>query len=446
MSKLTLETMYEKIISEEDARACKAIPDSACREVPGNFIKMIISQLLTKIGDALINPKVTLPWILQSLGAPAFFIGWLVPIREAGSLLPQLAIASYIRTLPIRKWSWVAGSVFQAIAMLAIALSAYSLHGVTAGWVIILFLVLFSFSRGLTSVAAKDVLGKTIPKSQRGQVNGLSTSSAGLVTLVLALIMAISAWFDWQAGTDFYALSLAVAGLVWLAAALVFAQIKEYPGEVDGGKNGLLEAFKQISLLKTDRAFRHFVATRTLFLCTALSAPYYVVLSQIALGNQIWLLAFFMFASGLASFVSGPFWGRFSDRSSKQVMIVGASLSAAVGILLFISHWLFPALTGSMVWLPFLYFVTCIAHDGVRVGRKTYLVDLADGNKRTSYVAVSNTVIGIMLLLVSLLGMLVSILGVHGLVLLFSLITFVGVIMAKNLPEVSGDSPSLTLE
>jgi MFS family permease len=439
MSKLTFDTIYDKIISDDDARACKAIPDSACREVPGNFIKMIIALLLTKIGDALINPKVTLPWILQSLGAPAYFIGWLVPIREAGSLLPQLAIASYIRTLPIRKWSWIAGSVFQALAMLAIALCAYSLQGVTAGWAIILFLVLFSFSRGLTSVAAKDVLGKTIPKSQRGQVNGLSTSSAGLVTLVLALLMVISAWFDWQADTGFYALSLAVAGVVWLAAALVFALIKEYPGEVDGGKNGLVEAIKQLSLLKTDRAFRHFVATRTLFLCTALSAPYYVVLSQTALGNQIWLLAFFMFASGLASFVSGPFWGRFSDRSSKQVMIVGASLSAAVGVILFISHWLIPSLTASMVWLPTLYFVTCIAHDGVRVGRKTYLVDLADGNKRTSYVAVSNTVIGIMLLLVSTLGMLVSILGIHGLVLLFSLITFAGVVMAKNLPEVSAD-------
>jgi MFS family permease len=437
MSKVLLGSIYEKIISDDDARACKAIPDTACKEVPGNFVKMIIAQFLTKIGDALINPKVTLPWILQSLGAPTFLVGWLVPIREAGSLLPQLAIASYVRTLPIRKWTWIVGSVLQAIAMFAIALSTFYLEGVTAGWAIIAFLVLFSFARGLTSVAAKDVLGKTIPKNQRGQVNGLSTSTAGLVTLILALLMAASAWFDWQAGPHFYTISLAAAGVIWLLASLVFAQINEYPGEVDGGKNGLLEAIKQISLLKTDRAFRHFVATRTLFLCTALSAPYYVVLSQTALGNQIWLLAFFMFASGLASFISGPFWGRFSDRSSKQVMIIGASLSAMVGVVLFVSHWLAPSFTSNMFWLPTLYFVICIAHDGVRVGRKTYLVDLADGNKRTSYVAVSNTVIGIMLLLVSLLGMLVSVLGIHGLVLLFSLITFAGVAMAKGLPEVS---------
>lgn len=432
-----INAIYDKIINDDDARACKAIPDSACKVVPGNFIKMIIAQFLTKLGDALINPKVTLPWILTSLGAPAFFIGWLVPIREAGSLLPQLAISGYIRRLPVRKWSWITGSVLQAVAMFAIAWAAFNLQGNRAGWVIIGFLTLFSFARGLTSVAAKDVLGKTIPKNQRGRVNGLSTSVAGLITLGLAVIMAVSANYNWQADSSFYALSLAAAGVIWLLAAAVFARIHEFPGEVDGGKNGLFEAFKQLSLLKTDGAFRHFVVTRTLFLCTALSAPYYVVLSQSQQGGDIWLLALFMFASGLASFISGPFWGRFSDRSSRQVMIIGSSLSAVVGVILFLSHLILPTLLSSFFWLPLLYFVVCIAHDGVRVGRKTYLIDLADGNKRTSYVAVSNTVIGLMLLVVSLLGALVSLLGITGLVALFSLITFIGVMMAKALPEVS---------
>ena len=45
-----------------------------------------------------------------------------------------------------------------------------------------------------------------------------------------------------------------------------------------------------------------------------------------------------------------------------------------------------------------LFFVLGVAHDGVRLGRKTYLVDLAGGNKRTDYVAVSNTAMGVLLL------------------------------------------------
>ncbi len=430
-------SIYQKIIRDHDALTYTSIDECAHKEVPGNFVKMIMALLLTKIGDALINPKVTLPWILQSLGAPMFLLGWLVPVREAGSLLPQLAIAGYIRTLPIRKWVWIIGGVLQAVALFAIAWSTFNLQGAIAGWCIIGFLTVFSFSRGLTSVASKDVLGKTIPKNQRGRVNGVSTCGAGLITLVLAVIMVASVWFNWQASSGFYALSLAAAGVIWLLASAVFARIKEYPGETDRSKKGLSDTFQQLSLLKTDTAFRHFVLTRTLFLSTALSAPYYVILSQTEHGGKIWLLALFMFAGGLASFVSGPFWGHFSDRSSRQVMIISASLSAVTGVTLFISHLFFPGLTSSLFWLPLLYFVVCIAHDGVRIGRKTYLVDLADGNKRTSYVAISNTIIGVMLLIVSLLGALTSLLGITGLVLLFSAMTQTGVLMAIRLPEVN---------
>lgn len=316
MNKDKQNSIYEKIVNDEDARACKAIPESACHQVPGNFLKIILAQFLTKVGDALINPKVTLPWILQSLGAPVYLIGWLVPIRESGSLIPQLSIAHYIRRIPVRKWVWVIGSILQALSIFAIGLVALTLTGAAAGYGVIACLVIFSLSRGLNSVASKDVLGKTIPKNQRGQVNGWSSSAAGLVTLLFASLLALAWLWDVEPTERFYGLSLGLAGVIWLIAALVYARINEYAGEVDGGRNGVLEAFKQLALLKTDVTFRRFVITRTLFLCSALSAPYYVVLAQQSLGGQLWVLALFMFASGLASFVSGPFWGRMSDRSS----------------------------------------------------------------------------------------------------------------------------------
>ncbi|TXR54639.1 MFS transporter [Reinekea thalattae] len=430
-------SIYEKLINDEDARACKAIPDAACKVVPGNFMRIIYAQFLTKVGDALINPKVTLPWLMNSVGAPLFLVGWLVPIREAGSLVPQLSIAHYIRRFPVRKWVWVVGAVLQAICVMAIGFIAMNFTGATAGWLLIIVLTLFSLSRGLNSVASKDVLGKTVPKNQRGQANGWSSTAAGFVTIGLALLLALSSYLNWQAGAAFYAVSLFIAGAVWLVAALIYARIKEYGGEVDGGRSGLLEAFKQLSLLKTDAAFRRFVITRTLFLSTALSAPYYLILAQQNTQGSLSILATFMFASGLASFISGPIWGRMSDRSSRSVMIIGACFSAMIGVVLFLcDHWL--STSTLFPWLlAVLYFLVCIAHDGVRVGRKTYLVDIAEGDKRTSYVAVSNTVIGFMLLLMSLFGLLTHWISMASLVLLFAVIALLGVLYAKALPDVS---------
>ncbi|MCV5216541.1 hypothetical protein OFC53_35485, partial [Escherichia coli] len=83
-------------------------------------------------------------------------IGWLVPIRESGSLIPQLSIAHYIRRIPVRTRVWLIGSIFQALSIFAIGLVALTLTGAAAGYGVIACLVIFSLSRGLNSVASKD--------------------------------------------------------------------------------------------------------------------------------------------------------------------------------------------------------------------------------------------------------------------------------------------------
>lgn len=435
------ENIYDKLVNEEDARACQSIPDSACTEVPGNFVKTLISLFLTKLGDALVNPKITLPWLMQSIGAPMWMLGWLVPIRESGSMLPQLAIASAVRRMEVRKWMWVLGSVLQATCITLIAVTAFTLQGAVAGWSILTLLVVFSLSRGLSSVASKDVLGKTIPKQRRGILNGWAESGAGLITLGVALLLVFGVVTGNKGDGDtlVYALGFAGAAVLWILAAMAYGLIRELPGETDGGENGLLEAFGRVSLLKTDQQFRHFLITRSLMLCSALSAPFMVVLAQQTMDAMISLLALFMAASGLASLVSGRFWGRFADVSSRLVMIRAGMMAAFVGlfvfaITVFAPHWL------SKIWLlPLMYFILSIAHQGVRLGRKTYVVNMAEGNKRTDYVSVGNTLIGAVLLLMGFVSGLEPWIGLSGVIFILSTMGFIGSWMATRLPEVEVD-------
>jgi len=72
----------------------------------------------------------------------------------------------------------------------------------------------------------------------------------------------------------------------------------------------------------------------------------------------------------------------------------------------------------------------------VRLGRKTYIVDMAGGNKRTDYVAVSNTVIGLILLLTGFVGALAVLISAAGAILILSLLGIAGVLLAHKLPEV----------
>ena len=430
------EDFYQKLVNEEDARVCEAIDENACREVPGNFFKIIASHFGSKLGDALANPKIILPWILQTVQAPVFLLGLLVPIRESGSLMPQLLIAGPVRRMPYRKWAWVTGALLQALAVAAMGWVAWQWSGALAGWTIVGLLVVFSLARGLSSVASKDVLGKTIPKTRRGQVNGWAASAAGLVTVALALLLLAGA--ERELTPALCAILLLTAAVMWVLAALIFMRIREFPGETAGGANGIVEAVRRLALLRTDKPFRQFVMTRALLLCSALTAPYYVALAQSRIGTEAQLLGLFVLASGLASLLSAPFWGRFADVSSRRVMIGAAWLTAALGLMVYIldvanSPWL------EVLWLlPLFYFFLTIAHQGVRVGRKTYVVDLAEGNRRTDYVAVSNTVIGVVLLLLGLSGWVASAWGLGSTILLLSVLGAAGAVMAARLPDVSG--------
>lgn len=171
-------------------------------------------------------------------------------------------------------------------------------------------------------------------------------------------------------------------------------------------------------------------------LCSALSAPFIVILAQRHLDNSLSLLALFMGASGLASLVSAPFWGRFADSSSRLVMVGAGLLTATIGLVIVgISYWATPML--DTVWLlPIMYFILSIAHQGVRLGRKTYVVNMAKGNQRTDYVSVSNTLIGGILLVTGLISALEPWVGISGLILILSFMGLMGSWMAFQLPEV----------
>ena len=426
--------LYETLTGDEDARVCKDIPDAACRVQPANFFVHLVSNTASKIGDELASARLVLAWLMAALGAPAALAGFLVPIRESGSLLPQLFVAAYIRRASVRKWFWVWGSVGQGVAVMLMAVVALTLTGAAAGWAIIGLLTLFALSRGVNSVASKDVLGKTIAKRRRGTLMGYAAAMAGAVTL------AVGVWLTFQASEDagigFFVALLMIAGGLWLLAALVFAALKEAPGATEGGGNAVSEGLRSLSLMRTDHPFRHFVITRALLMTTALALPFYVMLAQQEGSGDISGLGILIIATGLAGALSAPFWGRFSDRSSRQVLMLSGAMAGLLGVLVFalVTLGLDWAAT---YWAFAVYlFIMGIAHAGIRLGRKTYLVDMATEQNRAAYTAVSNTLIGALLLVGGLFGMVAQLAGTAAAILVLSLVTLAGVASAWRLEEV----------
>ena len=433
--KLT-ERVYGYLAEDEDARVCKDIPESACNEQPRSFVLMLLSLMLTKLGDSLVSARLVLPWMLSSLGAPAIFISALVPLRESLALLPQLFVAQKLREQPVRKWFWVAGSIGQALSLLAMLFAVATLDGDMLGWSVVILLALFSLSRGICSVANKDVTGKTVSKTRRGRMSGVAASAAGLLTLLTALVIIFAPEMDGQRPLFVALLGAGVA--LWVVAALLYAGIPEVAGATEGGGNALTEAVKSMSLLWQNRQFGHFVVSRALLVAAAFAIPYIVVLIQREGEAELTSLGSLMLASGLAGLLAGPFWGRWSDSASHHVMAAASVMSTLVmGIALALYYWAPDAL--GMQWVAAaLLFSSAVAHHGARVGRKTYLVDMATQDNRAQLTAVSNTVMGVVLLAGLLLGWVDAAYGVAAVLWVLAAIGVIATFSALRLPDVSG--------
>ncbi|WP_211227112.1 MFS transporter [Saccharospirillum impatiens] len=424
--------VYEQVVGEEDARVCKDIPESACQHQPRNFFAYLVANTFSKIADELSSARLILPWLMSALGVPLVLVGFLVPIREAGVLIPQLLVAAYVRQRAYRKPVWLLGAAMSSLGLLTIASAALFSEGIIAGGGILVGLTLYSLARGLCSVSAKDVLGKTVSKNRRGTVMGYSASLAGFALLGLGLMLVGTPGLD--ENTPILVGLLLVATLFWWLSMLAFSVINEAPGATEGGGNGWTVAWRQLGLLRSDSTFRFFVLSRSALLSVALMPPFYVVMIQQSQGGGLGLGALIII-SGLAASLSSGVWGRFSDRSSQTVMAIAAFGASLAGLLAWASDaWLAGA--GHMLSLSLAYGLIMICHGGVRLGRKAYLVDMATPSNRASYVAVSNTVVGVIMLFGGLIGLLGDIWSPLAVILLLSALAVVASVMCFRLPTV----------
>jgi hypothetical protein len=103
------------------------------------------------------------------------------------------------------------------------------------------------------------------------------------------------------------------------------------------------------------------------------------------------------------------------------VALPGFSADSTVGNLLFIG----------------VYLALTLTHTGVRIGRKTYVVDMAEGDQRTRYVAVSNSAMGVILLIVGVISSALATVAISLALLFLAAMGFIGVFAGARLRDVS---------
>lgn len=405
-------------VYEEITGADEQVRDREAR----NGLRHMLSLSMTKVADGLIDPKLVLSWLAGALGAPAALTGLLVPIREAGALLPQIALAGWVQSMRHRKWAWIIGSAGQGIAALAIVVIALTMDGVAAGVAMCGALAVLAMSRAACSVSYKDILGKTVQKTRRGAVTGVAGSTASVAILIFAGLLMSGLLRD----VTPVIIAIGLAALLWIGAAMLFSRLEEKASEDTD------DTSVDFSPLKEDAQFRLFIAVRGLLTVTALALPYFVLLGsgQSALEG----LGALLLASAAAAFAGSYVWGRLSDKSSRKVLFLSGLLATAFATLAVaaeLSGW-----AGTAWVIPAILFFFMLSYQGVRSARSVYLVDMSPEDARSSYAALANTAIGVLLIVTGAFGGLLAMAGPVVALTGFAILSLIGGLLALRLDEV----------
>ncbi|WP_293763830.1 MFS transporter [uncultured Paraglaciecola sp.] len=350
------------------------------------FTQLISIATCGKLADLLISAKTTLPWLLASLGAPIWIVSMLVPIRESGSLIPQWPLKQKVRHIENRLIIWRWGIAIQACSICFMLASAIFTEALLAGLLILLCLLLLSLGRSLSSLSMKDVQGLNIKKGQRGQLVGIASTMSGLLSLITAGLMIIS-----PQDMSIKAIQLLItfsAFIMFISLILSIGLIANLTDNKKDSNDG-----KSIwKIINQQADLKQLILSRCLLLHAALIAPFFV--STSATNNDFFQLPYFIIANALASFLSSYSWGKMADKSAIRTMFYATLVCVSASIMFYfvtaVNNW----------WVDvFLFFVLNLGYAGIRIGRKTYMLDIAQGSQRTLYVAAANSVVGYVLLI-----------------------------------------------
>ena len=252
---------------------CDAQAD--CRHLKRNYILNVVNGAASKLAEQLASVKLVFPWLLASMGAPAFLVGILVPLRQAGALLPQLLISGRLRTAAVRKWFWVITALVQVMVLFMIVAGVWVIDNRLAAFAIPLLILVYSVARGIGSIAFQDVTAKTIPKGVRGRLLASRSAIGGLLTIATGLFLGF--WLGDRSGAGGSLVAILMAAFMWGAAAASFSAIQEMPGAKSRARNVAQEIQSGIRLLKDNAWYARYLVVRIMLLAIEMAIPFYVL-------------------------------------------------------------------------------------------------------------------------------------------------------------------------
>jgi MFS family permease len=374
-----------------------------------NFICFVLDYVFFGVSLAFVSQTTVLPSFIRQLTDSAPLIGLASTIQTGAWLLPQLMAASFLTDKARKKpylllFAALGRPVFWLLAGVLFLAGDSARVFILA--LLFVSLAVFMGTDAVASVAWFDIFGKAIPPTRRGRLLGFGQVSSGLLTVGAGALVNTVLGPQGPSFPNNYALLFFLAGLSLFASWLAMNFLHEPIGSTQRERlpwNTFLP--KLLTVLRENRTFSLVTVVRLLAGLSGMAMPFYVVYAadQLHLGTDS--IGFFISSQVIGSILAGFVWGYLNERSGSKIVIQCSTILGLASPLLALLIQPLSHLAGaSTIYVYSLIFLAIGAlNSSFMPGFINFVLELAPPEERPTYIALTNTLCG-SLLVVPFLG------------------------------------------
>lgn len=411
-------------------------------EVRRSFALGVFNGTAFRFAETLIDPPLILTWFVSQLTSSNLLIGLVAPMGNAGWFLPQIFVSTRIQRMERKMPSYTLAAVIRTIAWVLLAAAVWLVDDPRL--LLVGFFALYAIARlsaGLAGLTFFDVVAKTIPARRRGSFFAWRQLLGGLLGLGGGWIVKMLLNHPALPFPRGHAVLFLLYCAVMVLALAAFALIREPPGPVVAEPVTLGEQLRRAGRLwRTDRVYRRYIAARLSLAMANVALPFYGIYAKNVLGAPEGMVGIYVVARVGALLLSNLLWGRLSDERGNRLVMRLVSLGSGLAALSAL------ALVGVMgllrpqgAWLPYLalplFFLDGAMLPAQILSGSNFLLELVPGAERPLYLGLSNTLMGVVVLISGLGGLVVDFFGFAGLFAVSLGLCLAGYVFASGLPE-----------
>lgn len=393
--------------------------------------------------DALVSPYLVLPLFIAGLGGSAILVGLLPAIYNGGWFLPQFLISHRLQRLPRKLVIYTPVAFFRIACWLVFSLATLFVGSSNPNLLLIVFFFFFtaySLAAGVAGSPFMDIVAKTIPAERRGGFFGTRDLFGAL--FAIAASYAIKIFLGPEMTEQFpinFALIFLTAAVAIAIGVLSYSFVVE-PVELHGVRTVTFQeqlvAAKR--LLHDNNLYRRYLLARTLLAFADIASPFYAIYATTILRVPPETVGVYIAISTISSLVTNPIWSWVSSRRGNRVVLIGASVASIAMPIIALVFGFLPYNSDLGLQFGLIFVFAGIFRTAANIALPSYLLDIAPPPERSLYIGVTNSILGIATFIPVLGGVIVSLTGFTGVILLalfFSAIGFwlgIGLVEPRN--------------